>query len=130
MRAFMKRTNTNLPDDYWQTICDHLPNYHRRNDIAENDDLTKYVEEPLELSKEQTREFQKQFSSPTEAEAYLTKWDTELFIEALQAQKDKLLLASKCALADLEGIMPSHDPAGDGHSGWETIKELKEAIGE
>lgn len=44
--------------------------------------------------------------------------------------KTDLLQAAKNALADLEGIMPSHDPCGDGHPGWETIEELKKAIKE
>jgi len=40
-----------------------------------------------------------------------------------------LLQACKCALADLEGIMPEHDPDGDRtHPGWQTIKELRVAI--
>lgn len=40
---------------------------------------------------------------------------------------DKLLLAAKCALADLEGIMPQFDPEQT-HPGWKTIKELQAAI--
>lgn len=44
-------------------------------------------------------------------------------------KEEKLLLAAKCALADLEGIMPEIDPSGDRkHPGWQTIKELKAAI--
>jgi hypothetical protein len=40
-----------------------------------------------------------------------------------------LLVAAKNALAELEGIMPEHDPTGDRwHPGWLTIKELKAAI--
>lgn len=40
-----------------------------------------------------------------------------------------LLHAARCALADLEGIMPEFEPSGDReHPGWETIKELKKAI--
>lgn len=40
-----------------------------------------------------------------------------------------LLFAAKCALADLEGIMPEFEPSGDReHPGWRTIKDLKAAI--
>ena len=40
-----------------------------------------------------------------------------------------LLFAAKCALADLEGIMPEFEPSGDReHPAWETIKLLKKAI--
>ena len=40
-----------------------------------------------------------------------------------------LLAAARCALADLEGIMPEFDPDGDRtHPGWQTIKDLRAAI--
>lgn len=43
---------------------------------------------------------------------------------------ERLTLSAKCALADLEGIMPEFDPSGDReHSAWKTIKELKAALG-
>jgi hypothetical protein len=39
-----------------------------------------------------------------------------------------LRVAAKCALADLEGIMPEFEPSGDReHPAWETIKLLKKA---
>ena len=42
---------------------------------------------------------------------------------------DDLYWAARCALADLEGIMPEFEPSGDReHSGWKTIEELKNAI--
>ena len=41
----------------------------------------------------------------------------------------ELLDAAKCALADLEGIMPEFEPSGDReHPGWTTIEELKAVI--
>lgn len=44
-------------------------------------------------------------------------------------QRDALLQVCKNALADLEGIMPVHDPDGERtHSAWETIEELKKVI--
>lgn len=43
---------------------------------------------------------------------------------------EKLFVVAKCALADLEGIMPEFDPSGDReHSAWKTIDELKAALG-
>ena len=40
----------------------------------------------------------------------------------------ELLAAAKCALADLEGIMPEFEPDGSEHPGWKTIEELRAAI--
>ena len=41
----------------------------------------------------------------------------------------ELLAALKCALADLEGIMPEFEPSGDReHPAWQTIEEVKAAI--
>lgn len=43
----------------------------------------------------------------------------------------KLLAVCKCALADLEGIMPEFEPGGDRkHPAWTTIRELWAAIGQ
>jgi len=40
-----------------------------------------------------------------------------------------LLLVCKCALADLEEVMPEFEPSGDRqHPGWKTIEELRAAI--
>ena len=40
-----------------------------------------------------------------------------------------LIAAAKCALADLEGIMPEFDHDGNrSHPGWETIEDLKKTI--
>jgi len=42
---------------------------------------------------------------------------------------DELITASRCALADLEGIMPEFEPSGDRtHSAWKTIRELHIAL--
>ena len=41
---------------------------------------------------------------------------------------DELRLAAKCALADLESIIPEFEPSGDReHPAWETIKLLTKA---
>ena len=40
-----------------------------------------------------------------------------------------LLHGCRCALADLEGIMPDYESSGDRlHPGWVTIKELRAAL--
>ena len=42
---------------------------------------------------------------------------------------DKVETVLRCALADLEGIMPEHDPDGDrSHPAWKTIEEIKEVL--
>lgn len=47
----------------------------------------------------------------------------------LIAAAPDLLQAARCALADLEGIMPDFEPSGDReHPAWKTIEELKAAI--
>jgi hypothetical protein len=47
----------------------------------------------------------------------------------LIAAAPDLLDAARCALADLEGIMPEFEPSGDReHPAWQTIKELRAAI--
>ena len=40
-----------------------------------------------------------------------------------------LLAAARCALADLEGILPEFDPEQE-HPAWETLAELRAAITE
>lgn len=56
----------------------------------------------------------------------------------LIAAAPELLQAAKCALADLDGIMPNFDPDGEvddgdeltseSHPGWQTIRELEAVI--
>ncbi|MGA1296427.1 MAG: hypothetical protein ACO3X1_14040 [Burkholderiaceae bacterium] len=38
-----------------------------------------------------------------------------------------LLDACRCALADLEGVLPEYDPERE-HPAWETLQELRAAI--
>lgn len=41
----------------------------------------------------------------------------------------EMYLACRCALADLEGIMPDFEPSGDReHPAWKTMEELSAAI--
>jgi hypothetical protein len=47
----------------------------------------------------------------------------------LMAAAPELLQSAKCALADLEGILPEFETGGDRlHPGWQTLKELKAVI--
>jgi hypothetical protein len=47
----------------------------------------------------------------------------------LIAAAPDLYWAARCALADLEGIMPEFEPSGDReHPAWQTIKELRSVI--
>ncbi len=56
--------------------------------------------------------------------------DTEKQIHDQDVNEIKMLeKVCKCALADLEGIMPEFEPSGDRiHPAWCTIEELKAAI--
>jgi hypothetical protein len=55
--------------------------------------------------------------------------DCVLHDARLIAAAPDLLAAARCALADLEGIMPEFEPSGDReHPAWQTIKELQAAI--
>lgn len=56
--------------------------------------------------------------------------DDQLMANAhLIAAAPELLQAAKCALADLQGIMPEFEPSGDReHPAWQTIEELCAAI--
>lgn len=41
----------------------------------------------------------------------------------------KIIGTMQCAIADLEGIMPEHDPSGDRkHPAWKTLDELKKLV--
>jgi len=57
-------------------------------------------------------------------------WDEQAKADAaLIASAPDLLAALRCAVADLEGIMPEFEPSGDRtHSGWISINEARQAI--
>ena len=47
----------------------------------------------------------------------------------LLAAAPDLLITARCALADLEGILPEFEPSGEReHPGWQTIQDLRKAI--
>lgn len=63
----------------------------------------------------------------TALEAYVQDCPSEA--KSIDKAWDKVTLALRCALADLEGIMPEFEPSGDReHPAWETINLLKKAI--
>jgi hypothetical protein len=57
-------------------------------------------------------------------EAYVQECPSEA--RSIDKAWDRVMLALRCAVADLEGIMPEFEPSGDRqHPGWKTLKELK-----
>lgn len=65
------------------------------------------------------------------AVCYDVNWDETKANANLIAAAPELLATCKCALADLEGIMPKFEPSGDRqHPAWATIRELQTAINE
>jgi hypothetical protein len=41
----------------------------------------------------------------------------------------QIVSVMRCAIADLEGMLPEIDPSGDReHSGWKTLDELNEMV--
>ena len=51
----------------------------------------------------------------------------KLYIDEYEKHMYNIKIVCKCALADLEGIMPEFDPDGEkNHPAWKTIEELKE----
>jgi hypothetical protein len=60
----------------------------------------------------------------TALEAYVQECPSEA--KSIDRAWAKVTLALRCALADLEGVMPEFEPTGDRqHPGWKTIKDLK-----
>ena len=60
----------------------------------------------------------------TALEAYVQDCPSEA--KSIDKAWDKVKLALRCALADLEGIMPEFEPSGDReHPAWKTIKLIK-----
>lgn len=60
----------------------------------------------------------------TALEAYVQDCPSEA--KAIDKAWDKVKLALRCALADLEGVMPEFEPSGDReHPAWKTIKLIK-----
>ena len=69
------------------------------------------------------------YAESTIAEVWSGSDNIDIKDGTLIAAAPVLLQACKCALADLEGIMPEFEPSGDRtHPAWETMKELKAAI--
>lgn len=82
-----KATNFNdLPNDYWDFVCDHLPDYYRRDDVLESNTLIKYISggevepEDLEWLPEDEEA----------ANAMMRNLDLALYNEAVDAYNEKM----------------------------------------
>jgi len=78
-----------LPEDYWRTVELWLPKYQSRQDVADNDDLTKYVEREMfgvteEEHNERIKEMDEDWGSPEAAEESLDEENVEFYLEAVQ----------------------------------------------
>lgn len=75
-----------LPDGYWSIIERYLPKYSSRQDIADNDDLTKFVEGEYDYTDPDDRakivDIADNYPNP---ELELKIWNRELLIEAMEA---------------------------------------------
>jgi hypothetical protein len=66
-----------------------------------------------------------------EVEGELLQTTRQITEQAARYWAWELVQAARCALADLEGIMPEHEPSGDRtHPGWQTVAELRKILGE
>jgi hypothetical protein len=63
----------------------------------------------------------------TALEAYVQDCPSEA--KSIDKAWGEVTLALRCAIADLEGIMPEFEPSGDReHPAWKTIKQLKKLL--
>lgn len=80
------KTYNELPSEYWNFVCDHLPNYSEREDVSRSNTLTNYVlgrkitEEDLDwLPKDKE-----------EAGRMVDELDLKLYNEAVDAYNEKM----------------------------------------
>jgi len=81
-----------LPDNYWELVEKHLPNYHSRDDVLENDILTRYVNKE-KISSEDEKWIKKQFGNDNlteNAEQALEESNRVLYQEALENKKNQI----------------------------------------
>lgn len=80
------KTYLELPHDYWNLVCEHLPNYYRRDDVLKSDILIRYVtgeevsEEDLDWLPE----------DKDEADRMHEELDLQLYNEAVEAYNEKM----------------------------------------
>lgn len=85
------------------------------------------------IAKEQCDEVEDDIRHDLEVDAFYESPNGDTKVSIVQTENDEnpssLEIAARCALADLEGIMPEFEPSGDReHPGWKTIKELQKAL--
>lgn len=80
------KTYLELPYDYWNLVCEHLPNYYRRDDVLKSAILIRYVtgeevsEEDLDWLPE----------DKDEADRMHEELDLQLYNEAVEAYNEKM----------------------------------------
>lgn len=82
-----KATNFNdLPNDYWNFVCDHLPDYYKRGDVLTSNTLIKYISgEEVELE-----DLEWLPDSKDAANAMMQGIDLNLYNEAVDAYNEKM----------------------------------------
>lgn len=84
----MKKAKTylSLPNDYWWFVCEHLPDYSRRDDVLRSDILTRYTSGE-EVSEDDLRWLPEDMA---EANRMSEELDLALYNEAVEAYNDKM----------------------------------------
>jgi len=77
-----------LSDDYWDIVCTYLHKYHQRGDVAESDDLKKYVDGEYFDEEEDYNYMLNEYGDKLTANVHLKVLDTGLYIEALERFKE------------------------------------------
>lgn len=80
------KTYLELPSDYWMFVCEHLPNYCRRDDVLMSGILTRYVSGE-EVSDEDLEWLPK---DKAEANRMVEELDLQLYNEAVEAYNEKM----------------------------------------
>lgn len=103
-----------LPENYWDVIAEHLPDYYRRDDVLKSDILTRYVndEEVYEKDLEWLPD------SKEEARKQLEELDVRLYNEAIEAKENE---SSEVEPEEPKVEMDMEEPFGwlmDGDWNW------------
>lgn len=80
------KTYLELPHDYWNLVCEHLPNYYRRDDVLKSDILIRYVSGE-EVSQEDLDWLPE---DRDEADRMVEELDLQLYNEAVEAYNEKM----------------------------------------
>ena len=80
-----------LPKDYWQVIENYLPKYDSRDDVLENDILSRYTTDQ-EVCKSDLQWIKESFEDPQKV---LNELNIQLYMEAFEAMKKVVPLMYK-----------------------------------